>query len=302
MIIDIDDLKLSRGGNPVLRDVRLHLDQGEIYGLLGPNGSGKTTTIAAALGLIPAESGRISVFGHDPAQHADAIRARVGVLPEQNGFYDWMDAEAYLRFFARLYGRELSAPAIAALLDRVGLAPRPRQAIATYSRGMRQRLGIARALVDEPDLLVLDEPTNGLDPRGRREMHDLLVDLAHGGTTVLLCTHLLDDVERLCTRIGILVDGRTVAEGEIEDLIADASARARYRLRLQPGQAAGVPSDGVELIAQQGDWVVVALDPGLRADHAWNSLLMLGWPIVEIRREGGELEELYLEMTEGAVS
>ena len=158
---------------------------------------------------------------------------KLGVLPEQNGFYDWMTAVDYLAFFAALYKRQPSRDALDEQLARVGLAPRPGQSIGTFSRGMRQRLGLARALVADPDLLILDEPTNGLDPRGRREVHDLLLDLSHNrGVGVLLCTHLLDDVDRLSTRIGVIVAGRTVAEGAITDLMRMHGPLARFRLRL----------------------------------------------------------------------
>ena len=204
MLIEIEHLRLSLGGVRILHDVRLALDQGEIYGLLGPNGAGKSTTIAAALGLLKPESGRIRVFGQDPRSKAHELYAQLGVLPEQQGFYDWMSAEDYLAFFVSLHGQRLTSNEARQRLAVVGLEPRARQPIATYSRGMRQRLGLARALVCDPRLLILDEPANGLDPRGRREIHDVLLGLAGRGVGVLLCTHLLDDVDRFCRRIGII--------------------------------------------------------------------------------------------------
>src|SRR5262249_38096697 len=154
------------------------------------------------LGLLAPDAGTVRVFGHDPRREARAVHANLGVLPEQGGFYDWMTAERFLRFFAQLYGRSLCAAELHDRLDRVGLAPRVGQRIGSYSRGMRQRLGLARALLLEPPLLILDEPTSGLDPRGRRDIHDILLGLAERGAGILLSTHLLDDVDRLCRRIG----------------------------------------------------------------------------------------------------
>ena len=176
-LIEIDSLALRIGDTPILHDVRLHLEPGQIYGLLGPNGA-KSTTIAAMLGLLPAQGGMIRVLGHDPRSEASAVRAKTGVLPEQGGFYDSMTAEQYLAFFAGLHGDVLSAAEAGDRLEVVGLALRPHQLIGSYSRGMRQRLGLARALIGRPSLLLLDEPTNGLDPRGRRDIHNLLLWLS----------------------------------------------------------------------------------------------------------------------------
>jgi len=299
-LIEIDSLALRIGDTPILHDVHLHLEPGQIYGLLGPNGAGKSTTIAAMVGLLLRQGGTIRVLGHDPGREADAVRARTGVLPEQGGFYDWMTAEQYLAFFAGLHGSSLSPTGASDRLAVVGLAPRPRQLIGTYSRGMRQRLGLARALIGRPSLLVLDEPTNGLDPRGRRDIHDLLLWLsAEHGVGILICTHLLDDVERLCDRVGVLVNGRTVAEGAISELTVAANSLARFRVRLrEPVERQNLPCPAVTILASEGEWCVVQLDPSVTPDEAWRAMLFAGWPIVEVRPEGGGLEELYLSLTQ----
>lgn len=299
MLLEIDKLSLSIDGVEILHDVHLALGEGEIYGLLGPNGAGKSTTIAAALGLQKADGGHIRVFGKDPYVCGHELYGRLGVVPERNGFYDWMSAEEYLAFFAGLNGLRVRPAEMREQLSTVGLEPRRRQPIGTYSRGMRQRLGLARALVAKPRLLVLDEPTNGLDPRGRRDIHDLLIGLAERGVGVLLCTHLLDDVDRLCRRVGIIADGRTVAEGAIAELIRYENRMARFRLRLsgQPPAASG-GKEHASIIAHEGEWWVVDLVPEVAPDAAWRELLFRGWPIVEIRQEGGGLEDLYLALTE----
>ncbi len=301
-LLVVEHLSLGLGGTPILRDVNVSVGPGEIYGLIGPNGAGKSTTIAAALGLLDHERGRIEVFGNDPLRKPEFVRQRLGVLPEQNGFYEWMSAREYLAFFARLYGRRLREIEMDDLLARVGLAPRRGQAIATFSRGMKQRLGLARALLPQPDLLILDEPTNGLDPRGRREIHDVLLELSgRDGVGVLLCTHLLDDVERLCQRIGIIVDGETVAQGSIEELIRRNEALSRFKLRLTgaPPADAGKP-ERISVLGHHGEWWLVEVAASLTPEKAWRELLFMGWPIAEIAREGGGLEDLYLSLTEGS--
>lgn len=299
MLVEIRELKLNLGTHAVLRDVSLTLQKGQIYGLLGPNGAGKSTTISVVTGLRAPTSGSVRVLGLDPAADALHLHSRIGVLAEQAGFYDWMSAGDYLMWFASLYQKNLDKTEIASLLGRVGLEGQSPAPIATYSRGMRQRLGLARALINQPELLILDEPTNGLDPRGRREIHDVLLDLsANHGVGILLCTHLLDDVDRLCTRIGIIAQGQTVLEGSIADLLSAQHAAVRYRLRVEPGATAEqLPAD-ITLLASAGDWWHVEIVSTIEPASAWRKLLDAGIRVDEIHREGGGLEELYMAVTE----
>lgn len=300
MSITIKHLKLKFGSTEILHDVSISVKAGEIYGLLGPNGAGKTTSIAAALGLMPATSGLIRILGHDPAKEGVELRRLVGVLPDPNGFYDWMTASNYLSFYAGLYGARLSLSEVQKRLAQVGLEPKLGQPIRHFSRGMRQRLGLARALIADPEVLVLDEPTNGLDPRGRREIHDILIGLARDrGVSILLCTHLLDDVERLCSRVGIIVAGRTVAEGAIAELVRTRRGHRHFRLRLDGvSPKAGNREGHVMVLAQEGDWTIVAVDPSVPPEAAWSEILAAGWRVTEIAREGGGLEDLYLDLTD----
>lgn len=296
-LLSIEHLRLARNGTLILHDVSLSVGEGEIVGLLGPNGAGKTTTMLAALGLFEPIAGTIRTLGHNPQIHGAALRRQIGVLPDPNGFYDWMTAPAYLAFFGGLYGCSLDDVSIIRRLEAVGLEPAEGQSIATFSRGMRQRLGLARALIADPKLLVLDEPTSGLDPRGRREIHDLLTKLAQSGVGILLCTHLLDDVERLCARACFISGGRTVAEGRIEDLLCVGGGQARFRLALSgPIPAAAHPPVHVRVIAQDHATVTVDVDRSARPDEAWRELLYLGWPITTITHEGGGLEQVYLDL------
>lgn len=297
MLVDIQDLELSLHGHQILAGVGLHMHPGDIYGLLGPNGAGKSTTMSVLTGLRPASSGNVLALGMEPWSQREELHRRIGVLPEQAGFYDWMDAADYLRWFASLYDCRLEAADIGERLRRVGLDQNNRQPIGAYSRGMRQRLGLARALLNRPELLVLDEPTNGLDPRGRREIHDLLLEMSQQGVGILLCTHLLDDVDRLCNRIGIIHQGRTVAEGDLAELLATRQAGMRYRLRLLASPEDTTLPLGTRLVAKEGEWWHLDIDVALSPDTAWRALLDSGWPIGEIHHEGGGLEDLYLNLT-----
>jgi ABC-2 type transport system ATP-binding protein len=296
-LIDADHIKLRLNDGEILRDVSLHLSGGEIYGLLGPNGAGKSTTIAVLLGLYPASGGTLRLFGDAPAD-PKALRRRIGVMPERAGCYGWMTATDYLVWYAGFYGG-LQQP-VPDLLRSVGLQDSARTPIAHFSHGMQQRLSLARGLVHGPELLILNEPTNGLDPRGRREIHDLLVDLARERRVgVLLCTHLLDDVERLCSRVGLIDGGRTVAEGTLSELVGETHAKLRYRLRVTGAPPPGALPQGVELLTHEGEWlqVAVAADamPGLAG--LWGDRMARGWGLTEIHAEAGGLEALYLRLT-----
>lgn len=301
MLIEIRNLRLDLNGRPILRDVSLSLETGQIYGLLGPNGAGKSTTLSVATGLRRADSGVVRVLSLDPATDALDLHRRIGVLTEDAGFYDWMTSVEYLGWMAKLHGIARDRSEIAELLERVGLDAGNDAVVGTHSRGMRQRLSLARTLIHRPELLILDEPTNGLDPRGRREMHDILLDLsANHGVGILLCTHLLDDVERLCTKVGILVHGKMVLEGLIGDILSKQEASVRYRLRVGADDASRPLSEQIRLVARSGEWwhieIVGSHDPA----SIWRHLFEEGWRIEEIQREGGGLEDLYLAVTKSA--
>ncbi|MGH8744693.1 MAG: ABC transporter ATP-binding protein [Burkholderiales bacterium] len=304
-MIEILELKLAIRNTPILHGVRLHMSEGEIYGLLGPNGAGKSTTLSVLTGLRAADSGNVSVMGLDPVRQRKELHGNIGVLAEDSGFYSWMSAQDYLRWMARMYGRELTSDEMARRLEQVGLDAANRQAVGTFSCGMKQRLGLARALLNDPRLLILDEPTNRLDPRGRREIHDVLLALSHErGVGILLCTHLLDDVDRLCSRIGIINRGETLLEGNLAELLAEKTGINRYRLRLDTRSTADTNSlpQGVRLVAREGGWWYLDLAAGVHPNAVWHTLSGSGWDIVEIHKEGGGLEDLYLNITETRVA
>ena len=217
MIINVENLVKKYNGHTALDGLNFGVEDGDIFGFLGPNGAGKTTTIRILTGIIKADSGDVVITGHDVLKEPMAVKEIINALPESNGYYEWMTAREYLEFFSNLYEEETSRQEIDSLLEAVGLHGKEGHLIRSYSRGMKQRLGIARALINKPKLLFLDEPTNGLDPKGRRDIHDLLIDLNRKqGTTIFLSTHLLDDVERLCNRIAIINYGKIVRAGEVK--------------------------------------------------------------------------------------
>ncbi|MGZ4518322.1 MAG: ATP-binding cassette domain-containing protein [Mycobacteriaceae bacterium] len=210
------------GEKRALDSVDLVVEEGSVFGFLGPNGAGKTTALHMLTGLARPTSGSVQILGHDIASAGNAVRAEIGFLPDVPGFYEWMTAEEFLRFAGGLFGigRRVLDERLGMLLDLAGLGD-VKTKIGGYSRGMRQRLGVAQALINAPKLLLLDEPTSALDPIGRKDVLDMLTSL-RGRTTVFFSTHILADVERVCDTVAILDRGRVVAEAPIDEL------KARY--------------------------------------------------------------------------
>ena len=217
------DLKVGR--RQALNALSLTVKPGEIYGFLGPNGAGKTTSIKILVSLLRADSGSASIFGLDPARNE--TRKRIGYLPESPVFYDHLTGREFLRFCGKLCGvrgADLEARATR-LLQEVGLAHAGDLQIRRYSKGMNQRVGIAQALLHDPELVILDEPMSGLDPIGRAEVRDLILGLKKRGKTVFFSTHIIPDVEMICDRIGLINRGRMVSEGSVGELLDTREAR-----------------------------------------------------------------------------
>jgi len=218
-------LTKTYAGHHALDSVDLEVEDGSIFGFLGPNGAGKTTLLRMLTGLARPTSGVVQILGHDVTAVDDSIRARIGFLPDVPGFYDWMTAEEFLRFVGRLFAidRRTLDERVGMLLGLAGLSD-VTTSIGGFSRGMKQRLGVAQALINAPQLLLLDEPTSALDPMGRRDVLDMLTSL-RGRTTVFFSTHILADVERVCDTVAILDHGRVVAHGPIQELTARYAER-----------------------------------------------------------------------------
>ena len=301
------------GSLVALESLTVSVQPGEVLGVLGPNGAGKTTAIRVLTTVLEPSQGSFSVAGV-PHTRPSEIRRLVGVLPESAGYPARQTGEEYLRYFARLFGHSrASARALAEeLLVQVGLHDRRHSLIAGYSRGMRQRLGIARALVNDPQVVFLDEPTLGLDPAGQRQVLGLVRRItAERGATVLLSTHLLAEVEEVCSRVMILNRGRLAAEGTVSEVARRAAAPRSARLRVAAEHveraratleaAAGIgrvePADGQlgSLVAMlNGGASRTAMNDGLRA------LADAEVPVLAFELEGARLNDAFLAMTKEA--
>jgi ABC-2 type transport system ATP-binding protein len=218
LAIEIQGLTKVYGAARALDGIDLAVEEGSIFGFLGPNGAGKTTTLRILTGLARPTSGRVRILDRDVSGADDEVRQRIGFLPDVPGFYDWMTAGEFLRFAGGLFGLtgDVLEDRVAVLLDLAGLTDVTTH-IGGYSRGMKQRLGVAQALVNAPKLLMLDEPTSALDPMGRKEVLEMLASL-RGRTTVFFSTHILADVERICDTVAILDHGKVVASGPMDEI------------------------------------------------------------------------------------
>jgi len=216
-IINVQHITKTYGQIPAVDDLSLKVKAGDFFGFLGPNGAGKTTTIRLLTGILAPDQGVITIDGKDISRRQELSHI-IGVLSESCGFYDWMTGEEYLNFFVKLYSLTYKKKLAAGLLSKVGLADRKNSRIATYSRGMKQRLGLARALVNNPKIIFLDEPTLGLDPQGQEDIHNLLQKLNQQGATIFYSSHVLSEAAELCSIIAVINKGRLIAQGTLPEL------------------------------------------------------------------------------------
>ncbi|HVD01846.1 MAG TPA: ABC transporter ATP-binding protein [Candidatus Dormibacteraeota bacterium] len=278
-------------GVVAVQDLDLNVMRGEVYGFLGPNGAGKTTTLRMLLGLIRPTSGSAIVVGHQPGSPAGL--ARVGAIVETPAFYPYLSGRDNLRILAGLSGADESR--IGSCLEEVDLTPRAHHKFETYSMGMKQRLGVAAALLKEPDLLILDEPTNGLDPQGMADMRSLIVELGKGDRTVLISSHLLNEVELMCTRVGVIQQGRLVSEGTMDEIRgatqllvrAEPADQARRVLEAAVGADHVTASDGAFRVK-------VALEETADLNR---QLVAAGVAVSELRPSERSLEEAFMALT-----
>jgi ABC-2 type transport system ATP-binding protein len=244
----------GRGRIVAVDGLDLAVPSGDVHGFLGPNGSGKTTTIRMLLGLARASGGEMALFGERVPAALPRVMGRVGAVVEQPQFTPGFSGRRNLRLLARTAG--VDPRRVPLVLEQVGLAGRERDRFRTYSLGMRQRLAIAATLLKEPDLLILDEPSNGLDPAGIRDMRDLVTGLADAGVTVLLSSHILTEVQQVCHSVTIIGNGRTVASGSVESLLGESRSRTRVGVR-DPARAAAMLERAGYGVQREGDDVLV---------------------------------------------
>src|SRR5215207_6971769 len=292
-ILETRDLTKRYGERILAVDhLTMRVQRGEVYGFLGPNGAGKTTTLRMLLGLIRPSSGDALVLGAAPG--APAGLARIGALVETPAFYPFLSGRDNLRVLARHAG--VPEARIHAVLEEVKLAGRAGDRFGTYSLGMKQRLGVAAALLKDPELLILDEPTNGMDAAGMAEMRSFIRNLGQSRRTVLLSSHLMGEVEQVCDRVGVIRSGRLVGEGTLDELRGRASLRVRAQpLAIAERVAAAV--SGVEQVAIADGSLLITADPGGGA--AINrALVEAGIAVSELRLERTSLEQVFLELTQ----
>jgi len=291
--------KRFRGGRVAVDHIDLRVPLGSVFGFLGPNGSGKTTTIRMLLGLISSTEGDHEVLGMAMPGDAWSVLPRVGALVEGPAFYPYLSGRANLaRLDAadRTVDPRSSATRIGDALERVGLAAAAEKRYRNYSLGMRQRLGLAGALLRPRDLLVLDEPTNGLDPQGTREVRALIRELAADGTTVFLSSHLLSEVEQVCSHVGVMSRGRLISQGTLDELRGAAATRVRV-VTPQPHEAADVLRGMGLVVADSGTDHVSATLGVTESERVTEALVRAGVRVRELVVERPDLEDVFVSLT-----
>ena len=300
-LLEVRNLKVNYGPIQAVRGIDLDVEEGNIVALLGANGAGKTTTTLMLLGLTEPSEGQAWIDGKDCTRDPIAIKRMVGYLPDNVGFYADMTGRENLRFTGQLNGlpRDLAEARIDDLLQKVGMTEAADQKTGTYSRGMRQRLGIADVLMKDPSVVIMDEPTLGIDPEGMRELMDLIRALAvEEGRTILISSHQLYQIQQICDRVGLFVNGRLIACGRIDELAAQTSQEGRYVL-----ETSAIPNDAgygellkslsnVERVERKGDYFMVESRWDIRRELSRRAV-DAGYTIAHLRRRGDDLDEIY---------
>lgn len=299
--IDIKALQKRYGDVVAVDDLGLTVEDGEIYGFLGPNGAGKSTTIDCVLGYATPTSGDIEVLDYDAIEESVALRQHVGVLPENLSMYDRLTARKHVQFAIDVKDVDDDPEA---LLERVGLKDAIDRKAGGFSTGMAQRLALAMALVGEPDLLVLDEPTSGLDPNGARELREIIREENERGATIFFSSHIMEQVEAVCDRVGIMKAGNLVAEDDVAGLRETAGDGSTLIVTLG-GSADGVADtirdrDDVQSVRADGDSLSVSLEQGARKTAIIGAIEESGYEIDDFRTEEASLEDIFASYTEGA--
>ncbi len=315
-IIELRDLTKRYGDLTAVDSLDLSIEEGAVFGFIGPNGAGKTTTMRIMTTLLRPTSGEARIAGHSVADDPQAVRRVIGYMPDFFGVYEDMKVWEYLDFFAACYDvpPSLRPGMIDDLLALVDLGPKRDAYVESLSRGMKQRLCLARTLTHDPQVLILDEPASGLDPRARIEMRELLRELQKMGKTIFFSSHILAEVADICTSIGIIENGRLVATGNVDEMMARLRGHRLIAMRFVPGLVADPASAALWAQAQPGVLAVAIeegnpLPAGLRIDfggddQALSELLAgaigRGLPVLSFTEERGDLEDVFLQVTQGA--
>lgn len=300
LVLETKDLTKQYGDFVAVDRLNLAVTEGEVFGLLGPNGAGKTTTILMLLGLTEPTKGQVRVLGFDPARQPLSVKARVGYMPDQVGFYDELTARENLAYIAKLNAipRSEIIDRIDEVLERVRLADVAEKRVGTFSRGMRQRLGLADVLIKRPQLIIMDEPTQGLDPELAREFLDLIRDLKEEGITILLSSHLLHQVQAICDRVGLFSHGCMVLQGTVPELARKVLGGA-YRIQIQADGPATKLQNALQSVPQtvqvrrvDGNRYEVEARSDVRADAA-SAVIQAGGRLQALNVEQQSLDDIY---------
>lgn len=297
--ITSENLRRSFDKLEVLKGISLDVPQGDVYGFLGPNGVGKTTTLRILLGLIKADAGSVQVLGRDPKHHGDWIRSRCGVLLEHHGLYERMTAFDNLRFHAKMQRMDpVSArKRIDHVFEMMGLEERKNELVGDWSRGMKRRLAVHRAFLHKPEIVFLDEPTSGFDPRAAKELRQHIRETAETGTTVFLTTHNMAEAEAMCDSIGILDKGNLISQGDLQNI--RGGQQVHFIGEIPKSSIATIKRrKQVANIEQTAEGIRVFLHEDLGATPMIQTILRAGGTLEEVRREGNSLEETFLEALE----
>lgn len=302
-MIALERLTKAYGERVVVDGLTLRIEPGAIYGLLGPNGAGKTTTLMMLLGIVRPSSGSVSLFGTGRRPDDWRVRFRIGVMEETQHLYGEMTAYAYLRFFADLYGVNRPASRTEAVLELVGLSEAGGRPLREFSKGMQQKIGLARALVHDPELVILDEPVSSLDPHGVREVREIIRQLHQAGKTIVISSHVLSEVEKTCSRVAVMNRGRLVADGPIDVVKQMTRSERRYRVDLDAISPAllaalnGLPF--VKRTEAAGDSVIVAVEgTGDYRRPISRTISEAGATVLGLRELEASLEEAFVTLTE----
>ncbi len=302
LVVETKDLTKRYDGTTVVDHLNLHVAENEVFGLLGPNGAGKTTTILMLLGLTEPTSGSARVYGFDSTREPLKVKRLAGYLPEKVGFYDNLTARENLRFITDLNNISYaeSNRQIEQILEAVGIADMADKTVNKFSRGMKQRLGIADVLIKKPKVAFLDEPTAGLDPEGINQVLDLIANLSKMGTTIVLSSHRLYEVQRVCHSIGILSKGKMVVEGSLDELGRKALAEGHYRIEVETAE----PSPqlvkiinkiaGVRKVETKGNMLQITTDSDLRAEIS-KAVVQSGVALIQVKIHEFSLDDIYMK-------
>ena len=307
MIVEFEAVEKRYGKVHALRDANLGVPEGATLGLIGPNGAGKTTSMLIMTSLLQRDGGMVRIGGIDPEKDALAVRRHVGYMPDYFGVYEGLRSREYLEFFAATQNiRPAARPAVVAdLLALVDLEEKADADVNTLSRGMKQRLSLARALIHDPELLILDEPASGLDPRARVELRELIAELNRMGRTIVISSHILSELEGICSHLAVVDHGRVMAQGRMDEMRARLFSQRRLRARVavdQAERAAALLSDRPEVEDVEVERgvlrMMVAGDDDVSASLL-RSLVESSVDVSEWRIDGAGLEELFLQLTDG---